>query len=170
MAQSTLIEYNKSQIWSLDLIIGIIIFTTSLVLFYKYGIESIDFERQDVNNLLLDAKVISNYLISEGYPNDWTLGNVTLIGLTNGNMDLNPEKVSEFSDLAVTDYAKSRKLLSTINDYYLFFEDKNNNTIRINGIEWIGKDYSTENPRNLIKVIRFVNYNSTIIRMVVYVW
>lgn len=169
MARFTLTN-NKSQVWSLDLMIGIIIFATSLTFFYKYGIDSIDFERQNVNNLLLDAKIISNYLISKGYPEDWTHANVTLIGLTNGEMDINPDKVSEFSDIATMDYTKSRKLLSTMYDYFVFFEDKSNNTIRINEVEWVGKDYRVEDPKNIVKVIRFVNYNSTIIRMVVYVW
>jgi len=169
MAKSTLIR-NKSQIWSLDLIIGIVIFFTALILFYKYSINTMDIERQDTTNLLLEGKLISSYLVSEGNPVDWTLDNVTSIGLTNGNMDINTEKVNEFSELAILDYPRSRKLLSTINDYYVFFEDKNNNTIKINGVEWIGKDYTLENPTNLIKIIRFVNYNSTIIRMVVYVW
>lgn len=165
MAQSTLTK--KSQIWSLDLIIGIIIFFTALILFYKYSINSMDLEKQDTTNLLLDGKLISSYLVSEGYPAHWTLDNVTLIGLTNGNMDLNPNKVKNSKQLP---YSETKKLLSTTHDYYVFFEDKNNNTIQINGVEWIGKDYTLAAPTNLIKIIRFVNYNSTIIRLVIYVW
>ena len=164
----------KSQVWSIDLIIGIIIFSTALILFYKYSINTIDIEKKDVGDLLLDAKLISSYLVSPGYPANWqdNPGDVTLIGLTNGNMDINAKKVKEFSELAASNYPRSRKLLSTTHNYYVFFEDKNNNTIKIKGVEedWIGKYYADENPTNLIKIVRFVYYNSTIIRMVVYVW
>ena len=164
----------KSQVWALDLIIAIVIFLGALMLFYKYSLNSIDIEKTDMGSLLLDAKLISTYLVSEGYPIDWQSApnEVALIGLTNGEMDLNPGKVQGFSQLVASDYAKTRKLLSTTHDYYVFFEDKNNNTIKIQGVgeNWIGKNYSNENPEDIIKTIRFVSYNSTIIRLVVYVW
>lgn len=164
----------KSQIWSIDLLVAIAIFLGSLVLFYKYSINNLDMDKKDAGNLLLDGKLISGYLVSAGQPEDWQdhPGDVTLIGLTNGNMDINPEKVHQFCQLAKLNYPASRKLLSTTHDYHLFFEDKNNNTVRIKGVgeDWIGKDYVNENPRDMIKVVRFVNYNSTIIRLVLFVW
>jgi len=171
MAQST---STKSQVWSIDVIVAVIIFITALVLFYKYSINLVDVEGKDSGNLLLDGKLISSYLVSAGNPNDWEdhSEDTNLIGLTNGNMDINPQKVQEFSDLVTLDYPQSRKLLSTTHDYYVFFEDKNNNTIRIKGVgvDGIGKGYTTENQEDIIKITRLVYYNSTIIRMVLYIW
>lgn len=162
----------KSQVWSIDLTVAIIIFLTALVLFYKYSINITDMEKKEMGDFLLDGKIISSYLISKGYPEDWTTSDVTLIGLTNGNMDINPNKVESFHDLtdSVPKYQQSKKLLSTTHDYYVFFEDKNNNTLTVRGVEGIGGDYKTENPEDIIKITRFVYYNSTIIRMVLYIW
>lgn len=171
MASSIL---TKSQVWALDLIIAVVIFLGALLLFYKYSINTVDIEKKDIGDLLLDAKLISSYLVSAGYPTDWQEhpGDIMLIGLTNGNMEINPKKVQEFSNLVASNYTKSRKLLSTTHDYYVFFEDKNNNIIRIEGVgeDWVGKDYTNENQEDIIKTIRFVNYNSTIIKLVLYVW
>jgi len=168
MAQSI---STKSQVWALDIVIAIAIFIGALLLFYRYSLNSIDIEKKDMEDILLDAKLISTHLVSAGYPLNWqdSPNDVALIGLTNGEMDLNTQKVQGFSQLATSDYTRTRRLLSTSHDYYVFFEDKNNITIQIPGVgkSWIGKNYSNEAPEDIIKTIRFVSYNSTIIRLVV---
>jgi len=164
----------KSQVWALDIVIAIAIFLTALLLFYKYSLNSIDIERKGTDDLLLDAKLISTYLVSEGYPADWDthVQDVTQIGLTDGKHKIVPYKVQQFKNMIYdqSSYDNTRKMLSTTHDYYVFFEDKNNNTLNIGGVNWIGKDYSNEDPTDIIRTIRFIGYNSTIIRMVVYVW
>ncbi|MBW2981020.1 hypothetical protein KY360_06410 [Candidatus Woesearchaeota archaeon] len=160
----------KSQVWSLDLMIAVLIFLVALLAFYKYSSNIIDSEQQDVDNILLDAKLISTYLVSAGFPEDWTTANVTLIGLTDGDTRLSKEKVEQFSDIASSDYTNSRRLLSTMYDYHLFFEDRNGTALKVGDVVSIGKNYSAENPKNLIKVERFAFYNSSIIKLVVYVW
>lgn len=72
--------------------------------------------------------------------------------------------------MASANYSTTRRLLSTKNDYYIFFEDRNSNRVRILGDEFIGKDYTIDNPKDIIKVYRFVVYNATILRMGVYIW
>lgn len=150
--------------------VAAIIFLVALLLFYKYSINTLDLDDQGVDYLLLDAKLISSYLVSSGYPDGWTENNVTLIGLTDGEMRINKEKVEDFSDIALADYPRSRRLLSSTNDYYVFFEDKEGNLLKIDGISGIGKNISAENPENLIKIERLVVYNSSIIKLMVYVW
>jgi len=168
MAPSISIK-SGSQIWSLDLIIAFLIFLGSLLLFYNFSINTVDLEKEDVESILLDAKLISGYLASSGHPEDWTADTVVSIGLTDGDMRLEEEKVKQFSNMASLDYANTQKLLSTTHDYNISFE-KDNTSVEIKGVSSIGKDYKTDNPRNLLKVIRFVFYNSSIINMVVHVW
>ena len=161
----------KSQIWSLDVIIAIIIFLGALMFFYTQGLISLDAVENDISGLLLDGKIISSYLVSTGYPENWIEEDVTLIGLTNGSLELDTRKVEVFSTIADDDYQLSRKLLSTSHDYFLFFQDKNNQTLQIvPGVDWIGKDYAEADPADLIRVVRLVNYDSDIIKMVLYVW
>lgn len=160
----------KSQIWSIDLAIAFLIFLGGLIIFYKYSINSIDAEKEDIDDMVLDAKLLSNHLVSAGYPTDWDSSNVTQIGLTDGEMRIKKEKVEEFFGIADTDYPRSRRLLSTTHDYYVTFEDSEGNLTKIGGIEGIGKNYQEEDTKNIIRVVRFVYYNSSIIKLAVHIW
>lgn len=164
------ISTKKAQIWSMDLLVGVLIFLGALLMFYKYSINTMDFQGEEMDNLLLDAKLISSYLMSEGYPNDWSESNVTLMGITDGGVRIDEGKVQQFSSIASSDYVRSRNLLSTIHNYQVSFKDKDGNLTHIGGVSSIGKDYTVENPDDLIRIERFAVYNSSIIRLVVYVW
>jgi len=168
------ISTKKSQIWSIEFIVALIIFISALFIFYKYSINLSDIQEVTLKELIIDAKTISNYLMSEGMPKDWNTSNVITIGLTDGKYRLNETKLGNFSEL---NYSTTKRLFSVINDYYIFFEDKNGTGLIINDIEGIGKPgvtktnlNETENPSDILKVFRFVIYNSTIIRMGIYLW
>jgi hypothetical protein len=160
----------KSQVWSLDLMVAIFIFLGALLLFYRYTLNAGSLGEEERDSLLLDAKLISSYLVSTGYPELWSESNVSLIGLSDGDMRLIGWKVEQFSDIALADYTNSRRLLSAMHNYYVSFEDKDGNPLKISGIEGIGKNFTSENPSSLIKVERFLIYNSSIIKMKVHVW
>lgn len=160
----------ESQVWALDLIIAIVIFLGAIFLFYKYSVNLSTIGQDNIPNLLSDAKVISSYLVSEGIPNEWTILNVTIPGLMKKNLKLSTEKWTNFYQLAESDYQRTRNLVSTRHDYFIFFEKKNGEKQIINGAWWAGKNYSMDNPKDIIKIYRFVYYNSTILRMGLYVW
>ena len=168
------ISTKKSQIWSIEFVIGLIIFISALFIFYRYSINLSENQEETLKDLIIDAKTLSNYLISSGLPENWNTSNVILIGLTDGTYRLNETKVQYFS---VMNYSSTKNMLSVINDFYVFFEDRNGSSIIINGISGIGKPsvnktnlHATENPSDVIKVFRFVVYNGTIVRMGMYVW
>jgi hypothetical protein len=168
MAPST--STRKAQVWSLDLFIAVLIFLGGLLLFYKYSINLVDSQEQGASDLAVEAKIISSYLTSAGYPQDWASGTVASIGLTDGEARLSKSKVEEFYDLALSNYTITRRLLSTQYDYLVEFKNKDNNPVSIGTVQKIGKDYTTYNPENIIKITRFVFYNSSIIKMEVYAW
>jgi len=168
------ISIKKSQIWSIEFFVGIMIFIGALLIFYKYSFNLSDIQANTLKELIIDSKTILNYLMGEGLPKNWNTSNVISIGLTDGNYRINVTKVGNFSALS---YGRAKSLLSVMNDYYVFFEDRNKNSVTINGVEGIGKPgvnktnlNSTESPSDVIKVFRFAMYNSTIIRMGIYVW
>jgi len=74
-------------------------------------------------------------------------------------------------------YSTAKNLFSVINDYYVFFEDKNGTAVSVNGILGVGKPgvsknnlNETEKPSDIIKIFRFAMYNSTIVRIGIYIW
>lgn len=160
----------KSQIWSLDLIVGIMIFLGAIFLFYKYSTNLSNLQQEDVNTLIEDAKVVSSYLVSEGYPADWGSDNVTMIGLAGKEHTLDRGKLQAFDQMAQADYQNTKAILSTKNDFFVFLEDKEGNIKEIAGVYWIGKNYSIEDPKDIIRVYRFLYYNSSILRMGIYLW
>ncbi|MFH1641417.1 MAG: hypothetical protein ABIC04_00800 [Nanoarchaeota archaeon] len=168
MASSILTK--KSQIWGLDLIVGLLIFTGALIFFYKYTINTVDSDKHNVDDIIMEARLISSYLTSTGYPANWSLDDVTLIGLTDGGVNLLDSKVSEFSQIVSLDYTNSRKLLSTGSDYNVSFFSKDDVPYEISGISSIGKNSNNESVSNLIQVVRFLVHDSNIIKVVVQVW
>jgi len=150
--------------------VAILIFTGALVVFYVYSINLTDIEDQKLENLIRSAEIVSDNLLTPGIPFNWTIQNVSLIGISDNQKRLNTEKVIQLDSLALNNYSLSQRLLSTRNHYYIFFEDRNSNRVRIDNIDYLGRDYTLDDPENIIKVYRFVLYNSTILRMGVYTW
>ena len=157
----------KAQLWSIDFVIGLVLFSMALYFFYIYGIGSLNTQNEDFQEMFINAEKLSDSLISSGYPIDWTNSSIISIGLTDGNTRLDPNKVLEFSKI---DYQTSKRLLGTKYDFQILFKDKNNQVLEISEITILGKNISTENPENIIPIIRFVFYNSEIIEMEVLIW
>ncbi len=164
----------KSQIFSIDFIIAVSLFLIVAVLVYYLTIDLYQIKESEFDKRVANAKLLSSELVSSGYPSGWKSGDVVKIGLTDGEFRLNISKLKEFSSIG---YSNSKRLLSSNYDYYVYFEYRNGSQIEFDGIEGIGKPGVTkdnlvdlEKPKHLVKIYRFLFYNSEIIRMVIYVW
>jgi hypothetical protein len=158
----------------MDMIIAIVIFGVAIAVYYKTITNLSDQDEVLLNDILESAKSISDSLLTEGYPKNWTHENVTHIGIVTGDK-INQTKLNLFSSM---DYSYTKKIFGTIHDYYIFFENSDGSKIRINNTkEGAGKPgvNSTnidqeENPKKLAKITRIVAKNNSIARMVVYAW
>jgi hypothetical protein len=122
-----------------------------------------------------DAVYLSDSLLSEGYPNNWTANTSIIIPGIAGNNRINSEKLSEFSKL---DYYKSKTLLHLTSDYIFFI--KNSTSIINTGQCSYGYNLthdanctpilSTEHYDHLVRIDRIVIYNSTVLTLTVYTW
>jgi len=170
----------KSQVWYLDYIIGIFIFTICILLFFKF-IPNIDHQELDsINEVYLDARTVSNSLATAGYPNNWTNETVERIGITNGNNVISSEKLKEFKKMVDTDYKKTRTLFNLRSDYVVYFTDKNDKPTNLSGIHYLGHsdvtftnnkiDISGIDHSDLVALTRVLIYNGTAAKMVIYTW
>jgi len=156
---------SKAQVFSLDLIIGVIIFGSAILIYYKSATNLSDQDEALLDDLLIDAKSISGSLMSQGYPYNWSKDDVIRIGISDNNR-INETKLEQFSKIP---YKDSRKLFGTAYDYYVYFKDRNNDIVPFNEtLEGIGKP--VENPKKLVKVTRLVVKKSAIAKMVIYLW
>lgn len=155
----------NSQIWLTDFIIGVLIFLIVILIFYKYAYNLNEDPNKVSIELLMDAKSISNSLITTGSPENWNQTNVSIIGLTDGNQRLVQNKLDMFANIS---YSSIRTYLRTSYDFYLTLEYFNKTNIPINGSLGIGM--APNDADNLIRISRIVIYDSGLINMVVTIW
>lgn len=163
----------KSQVWTLDVVIGVTLFLAALVLFYVYTINFSDQAKTTAQELENDGKFVSSNLLSEGSPKDWNLTNVKVPGISNNNR-INQTKLDLLYQLN-QDYNKTKRLLNTRFDFYLFFTQ----SMKANGtqIDGIGKPslnrttiLTLENPTNIGKTSRYIIYQNEPTIMTLYLW
>ena len=167
-------QFRKAQFSHGDFIIGFIIFAVALLLFYKYSPLLTDNNQHNGNeDILIEGRLITDSLLAEGYPSNWTTGNVINIGLTDGTSAIDNSKLDKFLSM---DYTETKNTFKTRYDYYFYFTHDNDSIILINGTE--GKGYPGVNLSNigsiktekLTKITRLARYDSEIVKMVLLLW
>ncbi len=164
---------HKAQVWSLDAIIGVTIFTSAIILFYVYAVNFSDDAQVALTEMQNDGKFVSSNLLSEGSPRNWNLTHVEVPGISNRNR-INQTKL-DLLYLVNQDYNKTKRLLNTRFDYYFFFNQPltANNTL-LDGIGKPGLNRTTiisiENPRNIVKTQRYVIYQNEPAVLTLYLW
>ncbi len=164
----------KAQVWSLDVIIGVTLFLSAIILFYVYAINFSDEAQEKAQDLENDGKFVSSNLLSEGSPSDWNLTHVDVPGIANKNR-INQTKLDLLYLLNSQDYNTTKRLLNTRFDFYLFFtQPLTANGTQIDGIGKPGLNRTTvitlEDPKNIIKTLRYVIYQNEPTVMNLYVW
>jgi hypothetical protein len=164
------LKEKKSQAWSIDLMVAIAIFSIGIVVFYAYSINGPGESEENMQNLFYDGEIITNTILSEGYPINWNETNVDKIGLLTDNK-INKTKLEYFYDLTQKDYEKTKLIFNTKYNYYLFFDK--NITINSNSIEGIGKpgiNKNNINTENLIKITRITVFENKPATAYLYIW
>jgi hypothetical protein len=157
----------RAQIWYTDFVVGVLIF--SVVIFaYFYYVEHVEYSDETLQSTLMtEAKTITAYLMTTGYPAEWTPSNVSTVGLTDGSYRMDIDKLDDFSSW---NYEERRGYLHTTKDYYFFLEYLNGT--RFNElcsdpgsgcVEW-------NSSYNLVQNTRLLIHNSDIVRMSLYVY
>lgn len=146
-------------------------FFIALFVFYQYYSNTVSMDVGEIQNIRRDAQSISNFIMSGGYPEEWNSTNVDEIGIAEDNFRLNDAKLANLTEM---DYDKTRGLLNTQYDYYLYFMDKNKQEANISAYGKPGINITNieeiEDPKKIVTLSRFVFYNRNIYRMVLYVW
>ncbi|MFH0978933.1 MAG: hypothetical protein V1837_06570 [Candidatus Woesearchaeota archaeon] len=162
----------KSQIWVLDVFFALLIFVSVLVLFFKSELNLSNSDDLLFDDMTFESKLVSDSLLSKGFPAGWTAANVIEIGITDDYV-INETKLSTLQSM---DYTLSKSRLRTKYDYYLFFQGVSG-ILNVGPNEGVGKPLvnstnilTREAPHNLVTVSRLVVFRSQPVKMVVYLW
>ncbi|MBW2966936.1 hypothetical protein KY362_00460 [Candidatus Woesearchaeota archaeon] len=157
----------RAQVWYTDFMVGVLIFSI-VVISYFYYVEHQEYSDDTlVNYLISEAKSISGYLITEGYPRNWTASNVSVVGITDGDYRIDEDKLQDFNSW---NYEERRSYMHTTKDYYFYLEYVNGS--RFNElcedpgsgcVAWNSSYYLAQSQRLLI-------YDSEIVRMGLYIY
>ena len=167
----------KGQIWSIDYIIGLMLFIIMLFIAIKILVSI--YPSEDYSLAYRDAVYISDNLMKEGYPINWTAADVIILGVAKNNR-IDIDKLSRFSDI---DYYRTKTLFHMTSDYVFFIHNSTaiiNNT-QTNTTQCIyGFNISVNadcTPKletlqysNLVKIDRVVIYDSAVVQLTVYTW
>lgn len=169
----------NGQAFVIDIIIAVSILCLISILYFSFYTNQNIKENTDYSNLLSEAKTISDYLTTQGYPNDWNQTNVVRLGLFNSEKILDKSKLNSYSNITTNDYYKTKEFLNTKYDYIMFFKAYNGSILNLSTIKYYGMpgvndtNIDLQKPRHLTKISRFIvekNVTAQIIEMIIYVW
>ena len=174
-----LITKNIAQIWYTDFVLGFTFFILIAIITLRLVSSNYILPTPDLDDIIHSSKKISESLVSAGVPDNWTLDNIVMPGLTDGDYVLSQTKLSLFKNLTQNNYTLTKFMFGSNYDYIVFFVDKNESVINLTDVRFYGKpgENSTTvlNQNDIITLSRFLVYkdeNNTaqIIKMRLFVW
>ena len=155
----------RGMIWYSEFVVAIFIFLLSLSIYFEYRNNILLEDTKTLEEMIIDVKKVSNYLLSTGSPANWTNKTFKTIGLTNGNYRLNESKLLNFSVIS-TEIARGS--FGIHEKYHLFLLDNDGNPIDINGQAFIGEEPIDYDRR--VRVTRLAIYKSNVTRVIIELW
>jgi len=175
----------KAQTWISDYTISLILFILIVILSVKIIVNSFS-TNTAFEELKTDASKISETLLSEGYPPDWTNASVIRPGVLTSKR-LNSTKVVNAMNMS---YSALKPKFQTEYDFLVIFEDPGSKDpssdmiefsdlcvigspdVNINktGVDCHNPVFTSISYDNMVKLTRLVIHDTEIIRMVVYAW
>lgn len=164
--------HSRAQIWSFDLLAGIMLFMAGITIFFIYSLNQPGQTQETFQLLSYEGNAVANNLMASGYPEKWNLTNVVTIGITDGNI-INQTKLEQLYEMIYTqnNYTLTKHLLNTQYEYYFFLDQ--NMTINSTQVLGIGKPGVAENnvtAKNLIKTTRYTIYQNKTTPLYIYTW
>ena len=162
----------SGQVWTIDFIAGLLLFTIVIIITIKVAFQMAPSQSSIID--YRDAVHLSDALLSQGYPENWTESYVLLPGIAENNR-IDDTKLSQIKNL---NYSTVKSLLHVTSDYIFFIRYETdiintgqciygyavpvdaNCTPILSGLHY----------NNLAKIDRIVIYNSTVVIMTVYAW
>ena len=151
----------KTQLWYMDFIIGVTIFLLIVIVAFNYITSNYTLQGKEINEILHAADRVSETLLGEGIPSNWTIENVTSIGVTTDHT-LDISKLIMLKNFSLWNYDRTKSILNLEFDYLLFFQDRYGNLLNFTNFSFIGKpgfnstNLEIDEPEDITRIARYV--------------
>lgn len=153
------------QMWGFDLMMATVIFIVAIIIFYLYTLNASEEAKANIDRLSYEGDIIADALLLEGTPKNWTNETVISPGILSKSI-VNQTKLELFYNLSRYDYNKTKLLLNTKYDYYIYLSE----SMILNGEQVSGIGKAPTNQKNLIKIERITVYKDKPIKLIIEVW
>lgn len=164
----------KGQALSIDFIFASVLFLL-LVVFFFVHFNSVQKPDYLLSELQQEAVSISNILMSEGVPGNWSEDTVILPGITDGSYRLDEDKWSILAGINVTE---QRTLLGVKHNFLILLQNESGCLITVNSIAYIGEGAISSgscgkvdlDSTHIIPIHRILIHNEKTTKLSLYVW
>ena len=139
----------RSQAWSFDVIVAVLIFIIGIIILYLYAINYADQSNKKLNDLLYQANTASEIILKDDE-----------IGIAS-NGEINQTKLENFYNF---NYQSKKSQLGIKDNFYFSFSGM---SIEGSPVEYIGEK---DTGNDLVQVTRFAIYENKPVKFYVYVW
>lgn len=169
-----------------DVMVSSLFLVVLLVLYFQFAANLTSEHTGVMESLIFDADVISETMLSSGFPEGWDETTVQRPGLTDGNQRLNLTKLRRVANIS---YYDRKEIFGTISDYYILLqhtdasstllnisEEVNLTNAGLSGEGGMGQPnitlaaLSSLQPEFQVRTVRYMVHNSSTIRLVIYLW
>ena len=148
--------------------VSILIFSILLTTYYGYISMPKDNSDDEMKSLLLDSRKISDSMVSEGYPSNWTTDNVLRIGIADADHRIN---ISKLDNLVAMGYNETRQVFGTYANFYLYLEQTNGSRILLNNSGYsLGINSTQGNANHVLQTRRILIYNQSLVVLNLQLW
>jgi len=167
----------KSQIWYMDFIIALSMFTLFMIFSFKYITDTTIIQGKETHFMLDEADSLSEALMTEGIPSNWTVDYVITPGIISNNQ-LNLTKLENLANLTNEDYDNVRNIFSMTSDFIIYFQNKTDIvSLSSSDVGNPGFDITAveaADPEEIVHITRYVTYKhddiAEILAMEVVLW
>ncbi|MBN1793145.1 hypothetical protein JW826_05670 [Candidatus Woesearchaeota archaeon] len=176
----------KGQVWIMDVTVSLILFSAAAIIAFNILLNTFS-SNTSFGELKKDAIKISEYLLAEGTPADWDETTIIRPGLATLGR-INESKVTLGMNMTNASYEAMKPRLQTLHDFLVVFEGSDGDLIEFGDFCTFGSpdvdvnytltpsldchylNFTSTVYDDLVVINRFAVYDSSIVRMVVYVW
>ncbi|MBN2566631.1 hypothetical protein JXB02_00925 [Candidatus Woesearchaeota archaeon] len=120
----------RGQVWYGDYIIATVMFVLMVLIYYEFSSNLSQEEETTTTDILMQSKIVSNDLMSEGMPTGWNATDVQRFGLSTANR-IDAKKMRRYADIP---YEKTLYRFKTNYNHYMFLQDRDGNVRLIGGV------------------------------------